>query len=86
MAEGKSKCVIAINGKSLAIFGSNMGFLGEVVQNYEPFESETGAVAAARQKIKEMGREVEPEVSRPSITSIRYRKSRIKKDKRMGQK
>ena len=63
-----------------------MGFLGEVIQNYEPFDSERDAVAAARQKIKEMGREVEPEVSRPSVTSIRYHKSRVKKVKKVDQK
>lgn len=77
--------VIAISAgldgkKSLAIFGSRLGFLGPVIQQYEPFEDEAAAIAAAQERIKEMGLPIDPVISRPRIDSIRitYRKPRKK--------
>lgn len=72
---------IAIEGKRLAIFGSNSGFLGSVIQHYEPFEDEEAAITAAKEKIAEMGLPLHEEISRPRITKMTatYGRSRRKK-------
>lgn len=72
--------VIAVENGKLAIFGSRMGFLGPVIQNYTPFDDETTAIAEARDKLAKMGIPVEEEISRPRITSLRatYVKSKRK--------
>lgn len=63
--------VIAICGRSLAIFGSNLGFLGPVIQDYEKFEDESSAILSAKDKIRAMGLPIEEKISRPRITSMR---------------
>lgn len=74
---------IAIIGKELAIFGSRSGFAGPVIKDYEPFDDEATAIEDAKATIAELGLPLDPEISRPRITSMRatYSKSRRKKSK-----
>lgn len=71
--------VIAIENRKLAIFGSRMGFLGPVIQNYEPFLNEAEAISAAREKLQQMGVPIADEISRPRITSMRVSYCKAKK-------
>lgn len=61
---------IAIQNGKLAIFGSPFGYLGEVIQDYTPFADESMAIAEARQKVSDLGRQCETEISRPRITKM----------------
>lgn len=78
--------IIAICGRSLAIFGSNLGFLGPVIQQYEPFEDESSAILSAKDKIRTLGLPVEEKITRPRITSMRvnYEKPRRRKTPPIG--
>ena len=75
----KPPCVIAISDGKLAIFGSRCGFLGEVIQEYTSFENKNTAIEEAKLKIKSLGRECDPEISEPRITSMKITYSKRKK-------
>jgi hypothetical protein len=69
---------IAISDGKIALFGSRMGYCGPVVQDYVPFEDEASAIAEARARLEAEGYTVDPEISRPYITSMRVSYSRRK--------
>ena len=81
MSTPNEECQIAISGKRLAIFGSRMGYVGPVIQDYTPFESEPEAVAAARQKVADMGRQCDPKIARPFISQMRITMAKRQKCK-----
>ena len=61
---------IAIENGKLTIFGSNMGYLGPVIQDYQPFDSEPEAIAEAKARLTAQGIQFESEICRPNITRM----------------
>lgn len=63
---------IAIHGNTIAIFGSEFGFAGPVLQDYTPFYTdEATAIAAAKQKLTDRGILFDDAVTRPRLTRVR---------------
>lgn len=62
--------VIAIQRNKLAIFANRLGYLGTVIQDYQPFTDEAKAIEEAKAKLKASGIDFDPEISRPFIRKM----------------